>query len=169
MIFDSIEKAVRYIKESLSRFTTSGQTLRARMAEVDSLLKKAKAANDQNSVSKLIGMKAQTQALLNEYEEYVSKLGPFRRFFVSSPQLGVLPFWIIGGAGALASALYIFFEKVKNEGTALELIKKGMITPSEAKSLLGGGIASTLGNAGTLVMWGAIAYGIFVFSPMLKK
>lgn len=169
MIFDSVAKAVQYIKESLSKFTTTGHVLTARISEIMSLIDKAKKANDQASLGKLIVAKTQAEASLEEYQSFIQKLGPFRSFFISEGQLGILPVWLIAGAGALASSLYLFFEKIKNEGQALELIKKGIITPSQAQSLMGGGIAATIGNAGTLVMWGAIAYALFLVAPMLKK
>lgn len=169
MIFDSIKQAVQYIKESLQKFTTTGSTLQARLAEIANLIQKAKANNDQAALDKLIVAKSKTLQLQNEYNEFVSKLGPFRSFFISEGQLGIFPVWIIAGAGALASALYVFFEKIKNEGQALELIKKGMLTPSQAQSILGGGVAATIGSAGSLVMWGAIAYGLFMFGPMIAK
>jgi len=166
MIFDSIAKAVTYIKDSYNKFVTTGHVLNARLASIHGLMEKAKKSNDQPALGKLIVAKAQAEASLREYEAFVSKLGPFRSYFISENQLGVFPVWIIAGAGALASSLYLFFEKIKNEGKALELIEKGMLSPSQASTILsGGGLAATIGNVGSVIMWGAIAYALFLFVP----
>lgn len=170
MVFDSITSAVKYIRDSWNKFTTAGHTLQARISSIQSLIDKAQKANDQTSLGKLIVAKSQAQASLREYETFIQKLGPFRSYFISENQLGILPVWIIASAGALATSLYLFFEKIKNEGKALELIEKGMLTAGQATSILsGGGMSETIGNAGKLVMWGSIAYALFMFAPMLKK
>lgn len=169
MIFDSISKAVSYLKESLARFSSTHSTLIQRQNEINTLLKKAEAAKDQASLGKLIVAKTQTQALLREYEDFVKKLGPFKSFFLSEGQLGLFPVWIIASAGALASALYVFFEKVKNEGEALELIKKGILSPSQAASIVGGGISSTLSSVNNIAMIALAAYGLFLVAPFLVR
>lgn len=169
MVFDSIAKAVQYLKDAWKNLGSAGAILQERINTIDNLIEKAKKTNDQTSIGKLIVARSQTMALQKEREEFLQKLGPFRSYFVSEGKLGVFPVWIIASAGALATALYVFLEKIKTEGRALDLIEKGMLTPTQAQGILGGGVASTLGSAGTLVMWGAIAYGLFIAAPFLKR
>jgi len=169
MIFDSVTSALKYIKDSWYQFTNSGTILKNRLLEIDTLMKKADLAKDQASLGKLIVAKTQTQTLLREHEAFAQKLGPFRSYLLSEGQLGLFPLWIIGGAAALASSLYVFFEKIKNEGQALELIKKGILSPTQAASIVGGGISSTLGSINNIAMIGLAAYGLFLVAPFLVK
>lgn len=169
MIFDSIEKAVAYLKGAWNTLNTSGTTLTSRRNEIDTLITQARSANDQPTLQKLFQARSQAILLQQERDELLQKLGPFRSYFVSEGQLGVFPVWIVAGAGALASALYIFFEKVKNEGEALELIKKGLLSPAEAQGILGGGITSALGSVNNIAMIALAAYGLFLLAPFLAK
>lgn len=170
-MFNSITNALKYLKDVLTNWGSTKRTLENRLIEVSRLLGelKRKPTLDQAAAGQLIVLKTQTQQRLKEYEDFAQKLGPFREYFETS-SMGALPLFIIGGAVGLASALYIYMEKVNNEGKALELIKQGLLKPSEAKALLtGGGLSETLGNVNTMLMIGLGVYALFMIGPMLKK
>jgi len=170
-MFSSITNALKYLKDVLTNWGSTKRTLENRLIEVSRLLGelKRKPTLDQAAAGQLIVLKTQTQQRLQEYEDFAKKLGPFREYFEAS-SMGALPLFIIGGAVGLASALYIYMEKVNNEGKALELIKQGLLKPSEAKALLtGGGLSETLGNVNTMLMIGLGVYALFMIGPMLKK
>lgn len=169
-MFDSVIKAVQFIRENWSKFFTLEQTLQSRLTSIDRSLASAKASNDQSSLGRLIVAKSQTYALMREYQDLKNKMNPFRSILSTSNQLGVLPVWIAAGGITLATSLYLFFQKVQNEGKALELIQKGILAPSEAKAILSGGIfENPLGNINRILMWGAVAYALFLFGPQLSK
>lgn len=170
-MFNSITNALKYLKDVLTNWGSTKRTLENRLIEVSRLLGelKRKPTLDQAAAGQLIVLKTQTQQRLKEYEDFAQKLGPFREYFETS-SMGALPLFIIGGAVGLASALYIYMEKVNNEGKALELIKQGLLKPSEAKALLtGGGLSETLGNVNTMLMIGLGVYALFMIGPILKK
>lgn len=171
-MFSSITNALKYLKDVLTNWGSTKRTLDNRLIEVSRLIGDMKRSGkplDQEAVGKLIVLKSQTQQRLKEYEEFAQKLGPFREYFESNA-INAFPIFIIAGAVGLASALYIYMEKVNNEGKALELIKQGLLKPSEAKALLtGGGLSETLGNVNTMLMIGLGVYALFMIGPMLKK
>ncbi len=173
-MFDSIAKALTFLKDSLQNWGKTKLTLERRLYEIGTLIRSYQlpsqlGPSNQEAIGKLIVLKTQTQQRLREYEEFAQKLGPFRSYFESN-SLSAFPFFIVAGAVGLASALYIYLEKVGNEGKALELIKQGLLKPSEAKALLtGGGLSETLGNVNTMLMLGLGVYALFIVGPMLKK
>lgn len=172
-MFDSISKALTFLKQTLQNWGSTKKTLENRLYEIATLIRSYNlpsqlGPSNQEAIGKLIVLKTQTQQSLREYEEFAQKLGPFRSYFESN-SLSAFPLFIVAGAVGLASALYIYLEKVNNEGKALELIKQGLIKPSEAKALLtGGGLSETLGNVNTMLMLGLGVYALFIFGPLLK-
>ena len=173
-MFDSISKALSFLKDSLTNWGRTKQTLESRLYEIATLIRSYQlpgvlGPSNQEALGKLIVLKTQTQTRLKEYEEFAQKLGPFRSYFESN-SVSAFPVFVIAGAVGLASALYIYLEKVNNEGKALELIKQGLLKPEQAKALLtGGGLSETLSNVNTLLMLAAGAYVLFMFGPMLMK
>lgn len=169
-MFDSITKAIDFLKQGVRDMTGVKSTLLKRLDAIEATIKHCRYSNNQECIGKMIVARAQTQALLREHESLMQKLGPFRSYIESTFGLGVFPVFIVMGAAGLASTLYIFFEKVRNEGKALEMIQQGYLKPSEAKSILsGGGLADTLGSASNLILYGIIGYALFMFAPMLMK
>lgn len=169
-MFDSISKAIDYLKQSIRDMIGAKSTLLKRLDAIDATIKHCQYSGNQECIGKMIVAKAQTQALLREHESLMSKLGPFRSYFESTFGLGIFPAFLVAGAIGLASSLYVFFEKVRNEGKALELIQQGYLKPDEAKSILsGGGLADTLGSASNLILYGIIGYTLFLIAPMLMK
>lgn len=169
-MFDSITKALTYLKQAIRDMVGAKTTLLKRLDAIEATIKHCQSSNNQECIGKMIVMKSQTQALLREHESLMQKLGPFRSYIESTFGLGIFPAFIIAGAIGLASSLYIFFEKVRNEGKALELIQKGYLKPAEAKALLtGGGISETLGNMNQILLYGAIGYALLMFGPALMK
>lgn len=168
-MFDSIKNALKYLQDAIYEWPRLKVKLEQRLALTMQMYQQARKRNDQEAMGKLIVLQTQTQANLIEYEKFAQKLGPFRSYFESNA-LGVFPLFIIAGAVGLASSLYIYLEKVKNEGKALELIQAGILKPDQAKALLtGGGLSETLGNVNTMLMLGVGVYALFLFGPMLKK
>jgi len=169
-MFDSLTKAFAYIKQNWNKFWNMKQELNARLTTIDQAMTKAQASNDQASLGRLIVAKSQTLALLREYQDLTNKVNPLKSFLASSNELGVLPIWLAAGAATIATTLYLFFQKVQNEGKALELIQQGILAPSEAKAIFsGGGITDTLGGVNKIIMWGALAYALFLFGPQISK
>lgn len=168
-MFDSITKALAYLKDNTSTFWNSKAILQGRLNDIAAQLTKARSAGDQASMGKLIVLKTQTQNLLKEHDALWSKFNPFKEW-LGSNSLGVFPIWITAGAIALAGTIYTFLEKVRNDGKALDLIKAGILKPTEAAALMqSGSLASSLSGAGNLLMWGAVAYALFLFGPSLMK
>jgi len=173
-MFDSIAKALQFLRNTLSDWGGTKRRLETRLYEIATLIRSYQlpgqlGPSNQEALGKLIILKTQTQQRLKEYEDFAQKLGPFREYFESS-SIGVLPVFVIAGAVGLASALYIYLEKVNNEGKALDLIKQGLLSPSDAKSLLtGGGLSDTLGNVNTMLMLGVGAYLLFMIGPSFFK
>jgi hypothetical protein len=173
-MFDSISKALTFLKNTLVNWGRTKTTLENRLYEIATLIRSYQLPSqqpsfDQGAAGQLIVLKTQTQQRLKEYEEFAQKLGPFRSYFESN-SISAFPIFVIAGAVGLASALYIYLEKVNNEGKALDLIKQGLLKPEQAKALLtGGGLSETLGNVNTLLMLAGGAYLLFMFGPMLMK
>lgn len=173
-MFDSIAKALTFLKNSLMSWGKTKVTLENRLYEIGTLIRSYQRPEvlgpaNQEALGKLIVLKTQTQVRLREYEEFAQKLGPFRSYFESN-SVSAFPIFVVAGAVGLASALYIYLEKVNNEGKALELIKQGLLKPEQAKALLtGGGLSETLSNVNTLFMLAGGAYILFMFGPMLMK
>jgi len=170
-MFDSITKALTFLKQALAGWGATKRTLESRLIDISTLIGKLKQqpSFDQGAAGQLIVLKTQTQQRLKEYEEFAQKLGPFRSYFESN-SISAFPVFVVAGAVGLASALYIYLEKVNNEGKALELIKQGLLKPDQAKALLtGGGLSETLGNVNTLLMLGLGVYVLVMFGPLLTK
>ena len=169
-MFDSISKAIEYIKRSIRDMVGAKSTLLKRLDAIKATIKHCQYSGNQECIGKMIIAKAQTEALLREHESLMQKLGPFRSYIESTFGLGVFPFFIGAGAAALATALYTFLSKVQNEGKALELIQQGYLKPSEAKSILsGGGISETLSNVSDIVFYGVMGYAAFMLLPLFLK
>lgn len=167
-MFDSVTKALTYLRESVSMLWNTKTVLEDRLTRIARAMQKAQDANNQPALGKLIILKAQTEGLLREHESLWVKLNPFRDWFASNT-VGVFPIWLAAGGIGLATTLYLFFEKVRNDGKTLELIERGILTPKEAAALTGGGFAAITGNLGTILMWGAILYGAIMIVPAFTK
>lgn len=168
-MFTSVSSALQYLKNILYQWTGVKEQLNNRLIDIGRTIGQQRKNGDQQALGQLIVLKTQTQQRLREYEEFAQKLGPFREYFESN-SVGVFPFFVVAGAVGLASALYIYMEKVKNEGNALDMIKQGLLSPSEAKSLLtGGGLSETLGNVNTMLMLGVGVYLLFLVVPMIRR
>lgn len=169
-MFDSIAKTLEYIKQSISEMIGAKSMLLKRLDAINATIKHCQYSGNQECIGKMILAKAQTEALLREHESLMVKLGPFRSYIESTFNLGVFPFFIGAGAAALATALYTFLSKVKNEGKALELIQQGYLKPSEAKSILsGGGISDTLDKVSNIAFYAVIGYAAFMILPLFFK
>lgn len=169
-MFSSISQALKFLKQTIFEWTNVRRQLETRLYEIATLIRSHQSSSkNQEAIGKLIVLKTQTQQSLKEYNDFSIKLGPFMEWLESNT-IGAFPIFIIAGSVGLASALYLFLEKVKNEGKALDLIKQGLLKPEQAKALLtGGGLSDTLGNVNTMLMLGLGVYVLFMFGPMLMK
>jgi hypothetical protein len=106
--------------------------------------------------------------LLREQAFLWDKIAPYREWFSRTPSLGILPLlpvWITAGGIGLATTLYLFVEKVRNEGKTLDLIKAGVLKPADVQAMMQGG--SVLDSAGSIVKWAVIGYALFLAVPLL--
>jgi hypothetical protein len=169
-MFTSIAQALKFLKQTMFEWTNVRRQLETRLYEIATLIRSYQSSTkDQEAIGKLIVLKTQTQQSLKEYNDFSIKLGPFMEWLESNT-ISAFPIFIVAGSVGLASALYIFLEKVKNEGKALELIKQGLLKPDQAKALLtGGGLSETLGNVNTMLMLGLGVYALFIIWPMFSR
>lgn len=171
-MFDTVAKALAYLRDSASLLWNARTVLEARLSRIALLMADAKAVNDQPSLGKLILAKSQTEALLREQARIADKVNPFSSWFSSTPTMGALPLvpvYVAAGAVGLATTLYLFLEKVRNEGKALDLVKAGILKPAEVREMLTGGPGSLLSNVSTIVTMAVIGYALVMFGPMLVK
>ena len=154
MTFPSIDSAIGYVESKLGEFYRQGDVLVARLRAVTKLIQQAKETNDQEAMGRLIVMQSQVKSLLQDQIQLEQTLKPFAQAFgVSTPQLGLFPLVLAGAAVGVASMLYLHFEKIQNQKTALDLIAKGMLKPSEAQAILEPGILAGMFGGGLGSMW----------------
>lgn len=169
-MFSSINNALQYIKENLSRFFLMPGEFATRKIRIDKAKEDAQKQNDQVALGKLILAQSQLDASRREYDALVLKLGPFKDFLASWSLSAIPPIWIGASAVAVATALYAFFNKFQNEGKALDLIRAGLMTPKEAQALLqGGGVTDTISKVNTMAIIALVAFALFTFGPEIKK
>lgn len=167
-MFDSIQKAIDYLKESVSALWNAESVLSTRLREIDALKIHAQKVNDQPALGKLIVLESQTRQLQQERASLAARINPFREYFGSST-LGALPLMLIPLGIGLAGTIYVFFQKMQNDGKTLDMIKAGILKPSEAAALMGGGFAGLTGNIGTILMVAVAGYALFLFGPTLAR
>jgi hypothetical protein len=90
--------------------------------------------------------------------------------------LGLFPLVIGIGAIAIAGAVYLHLQKVAEHRDTLALIEKGVLTVAQAEALQSGG--SLLGSGGFtgiteniryILLFGASAYALYLFGPILAN
>jgi len=170
MTFPTPQAALEYLQGKIGAFYQQSGVLAARLKEIADLKKQAIARNDQETAGKLIVMAAQTRQLLDDQVQLEIKLQPFVQAF-GFTGLG-FPLVLIPVAIGVASLLYLHFQKIDSQRQALDLIKRGMLTPGEAEKLLdtGLGFGNLMGGtAGLILPWAALLVGVYLFVGFKKE
>lgn len=168
MTFPTPQSALDYLQSKITEFYRQSSVLTARLHEVSRLKAQAVKAGDQGTIGKLIVLHAQVRQLLDEQVQLEIKLQPFVSAFGFTGLSGV-PLVLIPVAVGVASLLYLHFQKIHAQRDALDLIKRGMLSPAQAETLLesGLGFGNLLGgSAGMILPWAAAAVGIYLFVNM---
>lgn len=156
MNFPSVNSALDYVKSKLQDFYNQTWVLRDRLRAIAALKLEAQKRNDQATLGKLILATEQTKQLMNEQLALEQKLKPFADYFgvnYGSLQLGFVPIpvYLTVGAVAIASMMYLHFQKLQNQATALDLIAKGMLPADQAESILNPSVFSFSGIGSTML------------------
>ena len=170
MTFPTPQAALDYLKGKIGDFYRQADVLQARLREIADLKRQAIARNDQASAGKLIVLFAQTKDLLNDQVQLEIQLRPFTDAF-GFTGLG-FPLVLIPVAVGVATLLYLHFQKIEAQRQALDLIKRGMLTPGEADKLLDSGLGfGNLmgGTAGLILPWAALLIGVYLFVGFRKE
>lgn len=172
-MFTSLQSAVEYIQEKLTDFYNQRNVLTGRLKTIQQLKDAAVKTNNQQALGQLIVLRQQVVDLLNEHFLLQDKLKPFADYFGfsgwSAPQLGALPLVIAGAALTVGAALYVYYEKLKTQAKALDLIAKGILPADQAESILNPGLFSGgLGQVSSILMLAVGGYALFLFGPMLS-
>lgn len=174
MVFSSLQSATDYIQSKLNDFFAQRAVLTNRLKAIAALSKAAQASNNQQGLGQLIVMRQQVVDLLNEYFLMEDKIKPYAQYFgystITPPQLGALPLVLAGVAVALATSLYLYYEKVQNQAKALDLIARGIVSPAEVDAILNPGFFSGIGGqVSSILMLAVGGYALFLFGPMLSR
>ena len=110
-------------------------------------------------------MEGQVRQLLDEQLLLEIKLRPFAEA-MGYQNLGAVPLLLIPVAIGAASLLYLHFQKINTQRDALDLIKRGMLTPAQAESLLDSGLGfSNLlgGGIGMMLPYLVVGGGLYAY------
>lgn len=171
MNFPSVDSAFDYIKGNLQTLYNQTWVLRDRLRAIADLKKIAQERNDQEALGKLILATEQVKALMNDQLALEQQVKPFADYFgVSYAPLSLglipIPVYLAAGATALAAMLYLHFQKLQNQKTALDLIAKGMLPASQAEDILNPSLFSFGGFGGNFAMLGLVGVVVlFVLKP----
>lgn len=136
-----------------------------RLQSIAKLKDVALKANNQQALGQLIVMRQGVLDLLNEQSAMEDRLKPFADYFgISMWQmpLGVLPLVLAGVAIAVATSMFLYYEKLQNQKQALDMIAKGILPADQADAILNPGFFSGLG--GSFAQVGIFAVGgIFLY------
>lgn len=169
MTFPSIASAEQFLKEKLQTFYGQSRVLRDRLLTIGQLMQEARKRNDQPALGQLIILQFQTKETFTEQLALEQRLAPFASYFGINTGLGLLPLVLGVAAVSVATALYLHFEKMKNQAKALDLIAKGFLTPAEAEKILAPSFFGGLGGAFTMplvLIGGAL---LIFFGGFFKK
>jgi len=174
MIFPSLQSATDYIQENLQRLYAQRGVLQGRLKAIVQLKDAAMKKNDQQALGQLTSMRQGVLALLQEQVELEDRLQPFANYFGVSvwrpAQLGALPVLLAGGAIVVAGLMYLHWEKLRNQATALDMIAKGILPADQADAILNPSLFSgATGQITTILMLAVGGYALFLFGPMLSN
>lgn len=171
MNFPSLTSAEEYLKTRLQDFYNQRGVITRRLAAIARLKEAAIKSDNQPAIGQLIVLREGVMNLLREQIALETTLDPFRVYFGVqnyNPTLGALPLILAGGAIAAAAALYLHYEKLKNQEKALDLVARGILPASQAESILNPSFFSGLG--GSFASVGMLAVGgIFLFMFLTRR
>jgi len=151
MTFPSLASAEEYLRGKLQDFYNQRGVLSGRLAAIVKLKESAFKQNNQQALGQLELLRSGVLALLREQLDMEDRLEPFRQYFgvtIWRPtNLGVLPVVLAVGAVAVATALYLYYEKLSNQGKALDLVARGLMSTEEADAILNPSFFSGLGGS----------------------
>jgi hypothetical protein len=151
-----------YIREKLSSLYGQSRVLRDRLYSIGRLMQEAKKRSDQQALGQLILLQSQTKDLFNEQLALEQRLMPFASYFNVRTDLGAFPILLAVSGVAVATTLYLHFEKLQNQGKALDLVAKGFLTPAEAEAIISPPLIGFGGAMGfTLPLLAAGGLGLF--------
>jgi hypothetical protein len=130
------------------------------------LKEEAAKRNDQQALGQLIVLRQQVVGLLDEHFKLEDRLKPFAQYFgVQVWNLGLVPVILAVAGVGVATVLYLYFEKLRNQGKALDLIAKGLLPASQAEEILNpsffGSLTGGFSMIGVLIAGGL---GLFLFA-----
>jgi len=161
-MFASLQSAEEFLRNKLQDFYNQRGVLAGRLTAIEKLKQAALAKNDQQALGQLIVMRESVKNLLTEQLNLEDRLEPFRSYFgvtIWRPTLGALPIFLAAGAVAVATALYLHYEKLKNQATALDLIARGILPPDQADKILNPSFFSMGSLGGSFAQIGLFAIG----------
>lgn len=169
MTFPTPQSALDYLQSKITEFYRQSSVLVARLNEVSKLKAEAITRNDQETAGKLIVMHSQVRQLLDEQVQLEIKLQPFVQAFGFTGLSGV-PLVLIPVAIGVASLLYVHFQKIQAQKQALDMIKAGMLSPSQAEGILSTGLdfSGMLGGLSGLLVPGAVLFGLYIYFGMRR-
>lgn len=160
MTFPSIDSALEYVKSKLGAFFAQRSELQRRLKQIYDLRQLAEKTNDQASIGRLAALRASTVQLLDDQLRLEDRIRPFAEYFGVMPTLGIIPVGVLAAAVAVASLLYLHFEKLQNQKAALDLVSKGMLSASEADAIVNPGfLKSIMGGAMSMPILLAVLAG----------
>lgn len=172
MNFPSLASAEAYLRDKLQDFYNQRAVLQLRLRSIVQLKEAAIKKDDQQALGQLIVLRQGVLNLLQEHVEMENRLEPFRSYFgvsfSTAPSLGALPLILAGGAIAIATSLYLYYEKLQVQGKALEMVAKGLLPASQAEAILNPSFFSGIG--GSFAQVGMLAIGgIFLFLFLTRR
>ncbi len=170
MNFPSLQAAEDYIKNTLQDFYNQRGVLTNRLTSIARLKEEAIKRGDQQTIGQLIVLRSGVLNLLQEQYDLETKLDPFRVYLGVKQwtPLGVFPLVLAGGAAAVAASLYLYYEKLKNQEKALDMVAKGMLPADQAEAILNPGFFSGVG--GSFAQVGIFAgVGLLFFMYVMRK
>lgn len=109
-------------------------------------------------------------SLFGELGKLGVKLPGMSGYPAGSSELGVIPLVVLALGGAVAVAIYAVFRHYNTQEQVITSVEQGLLSPEEAKSLLGG-LSFNLGGALSPLVWlaglGLAAY--FLLPKLLKR
>jgi hypothetical protein len=178
-MFDTIDAAINYLQGILDDYMRKGSELEGLYQGARQNLYAAYNIGDANLILEAQTNLSDTIQLMSDYQSNVETLKPIAAAMgFNTTGLGFAPaivaaVYAVGGAAVVitaAYAVYVFYQNYSLNrdkfNSISQMVQRGQITPSQA--LASGaynqspgfleGISSTLGNAGMLIMGGALLY-----------
>lgn len=163
MTFPGLTEAEDYLRKKLQDFYNQTWVIKDQMTKIGQLKQQALKNNDQPALGKLQLAMDQAKQTMTEQLALEERLRPFADYFGVSYSLGAMPVILAASAIAVASALYLHFQKVSNQKQALDLIAAGMLDPTNAEKILNAPLFTLGSLTGTMFLPLALIAGVYFF------